>query len=424
MKVNLINFYFRQEEYPNRYYLGTLRLAEYLMSFGIEVDILPIDLAKYKEFNYKIICGKYDMIGISDYSWLEEAVIYASNEIRKNDLKVKIVIGGPQVDVTDLSNWNDEIFIRGEGERALLNICKCILRGDSIEKMCLETPNVFTKKYLNSEKKEEKINIVNPLFTNIDIPIEDRNFLWYETCRGCAFNCGYCGHRTREKVDCIDLDIIREEIKQIGLKKFKNIFIIDPNFGATQQRAKVIIEMFNKYAPTAKLGLYFRPEFIDDEMISILKNANIDCIRIGIQTTNKNVPLWLRSNSLKHITRELPKLAKNKIKWRAELIVGLPGDDYCGLIKSMDDIENLHPYEYYCYHLTAIPGTPLYKLVDNYHANHWIRVNKQNQVVESDTYTAGEMREMLDYSNDRANEYNNSKITKGEYNNEKILIRY
>ena len=51
-------------------------------------------------------------------------------------------------------------------------------------------------------------------------------------------------------------------------------------------------------------------------------------------------------------------------------------------------------------------------------------INKKNQVVESDTYTAGEMREMLDYSNDRANEYNNSKITKGEYNNEKILIRY
>ncbi len=59
--------------------------------------------------------------------------------------------------------------------------------------------------------------------------------------------------------------------------------------------------MFNRYSPQSKLTLYLRPEFIDREAIELYKKANIDKIRIGIQTTNKNVPLWIRANSLKHV---------------------------------------------------------------------------------------------------------------------------
>lgn len=412
MRVGIIGFYCRTEEYPTRYYLGAMRLAEYLMSTGIKVDIIPIDLEKYREFDYSSISNKYDLYGIGNYSWVEHAVSYVAKMLHKSNDKIRIVIGGPQIDVINLEEWDNEIFIQGEGESSLLKICNCILKNESIERLCAENSNIFTKQFPEHNKKETKINIKNPLFTNVSIPEIDRKFLWYETCRGCAFNCGYCGHRTREKVDYIDLDIVEKEIKNIGRLGFENIFVIDPNFAGTKARAKKVMAMFNKYAPDSKIGLYFRPEFIDDEMISILKDANIDCIRIGIQTTNKNVPLWLRSNSLRHVQNELPKLGKNSVKWRAELIVGLPGDNISGLKKSIEDIEKLNPYEYYCYHLTAIPNTCLYDLVDNFNNEHWIRINESSQVIEADSYTIDDMNYMLDYSKNKSNAYNKKMIRK------------
>ena len=49
MKIALINVYTRQEEYPCKYSLATMRLSEYLMSFGYKVDLIPISIEKFKK---------------------------------------------------------------------------------------------------------------------------------------------------------------------------------------------------------------------------------------------------------------------------------------------------------------------------------------------------------------------------------------
>ena len=67
------------------------------------------------------------------------------------------------------------------------------------------------------------------------------------------------------------MDFVKEEIRRIGMLGFKEVFVVDANLGGTKERAKRIMEYFNKYAPDSKLTIYLRPEFIDDECISILK---------------------------------------------------------------------------------------------------------------------------------------------------------
>lgn len=409
MRVCLVSIYYRQNDYPNRYSLAVLRLGEYLKSFGYDVDFVPIDLNTWRDFDIReIYSKKYDLVGFSTYSWVLDAVKELDRQFKELDDNTDIIIGGPEVDNINLNDFTREYFIVGEGEVALKKLCDYIKDGKKDVNFFKNNPNVFTKENPIHKKIEGPINIVNPLFTNVTIP--DRDFLWYETCRGCAFSCGYCGHKTRCNVEYIDLDIVEKEIINIGRMGFKQVFVIDPNFAGTKERAKKVLEMFNKYAPNTIIGLYFRPEFIDDEMIEILKNANIDCIRIGIQTTNKNVPKWLRSNSLKHINEELPKLSNAGVKWRCELITGLPGDNFDGLKNSIDFAESLNPYEYYSYHLTAIPGTKLYDLVDNYSGEHWLRIDNNSRAIESDTYTCQEMNDMLKYSEEKSREYNVKKL--------------
>ena len=403
MKIALINIYSRQDEYQSRYSLATMRLAEYVMSFGYDVDLIPIDINNYQNVNLKGI-EKYDLIGLSNYSWVDNAIRFVDKLIKIENSSANIVIGGPQVENVNLEEWDNEYFIIGEGEKALLNLVRYIENGKKDENFFENNVNIFTKKNPKHKKIEQQIQVCNPLFTRV-IP-EDRDFLWYETCRGCAYSCGYCGHKTRKKVGYFDIDIVEKEIKKIGEYGFKKVFVIDPNFAGNRERAKKVIEMFNKFSPDSELILYLRPEFIDDEAIELYKKANIEEIRIGIQTTNKNVPLWIRSNSLKHVNEELPKLSENGINWRAELIVGLPGDDYNGLKNSISYIESLKPTTYYCYHLTLIKGVKLYSLVDNFENNLWITKDEFDRAYSSSTYSHEELLTMLEYSDKKEKKYN------------------
>lgn len=406
MKIGLISFYIRQEEYPNRYYLSTMRLAEYLMSSGYDVDLITQNLDETENLKLDEIIKKgYDLIGLSCFSWTKESVLNTSKMLRKKDSSLNIVVGGAEVENINLNEWDNEIFIMGEGEQSLLDVCEYIKNGKQDANFFENHANIFDKKHPNRSKKIDNLQYYNSLFTNVSIP--DKKFLWYETCRGCDYNCGYCGHKTRNKTAYFDLKTVEQEIKSIGENEFERVFVIDPNFAGNKERAKQVLRMFEKYAPNTKIGLYFRPEFIDDETIDCLSAANIDHIRIGIQTTNKDIPKWIRSNSLYHIEKYLPKLSDNNINWRGELIAGLPNDNLIGLKNSIDFMESLRPTEYFCYHLTLIPNTPLYRLVNNFQEDMWVTIDDESKVFSSNSYSNDELKEMLNYSKTRIREYKN-----------------
>lgn len=417
MRVGLVNYYLRLKDYPTRYTLATLRLGEYLNSFNIDVDLYPISLVKNNyEDDAEFLNRKFDIIAISHYVWSIESTKKLVNEIRTKNKNKKIIIGGPEVKYINLDEYKDEYFIAGEGEETLLNLIRYIEDGEKNENFFKENPNVFNYKKRDYCVLNEKLKYKNPLFTKFSNI--DKDFLYYETSRGCSYNCGYCGFKNRFEVANFNLNFVKEEIKRIGCLNFKEVFVIDANFGGTKERAKIIMGYFNKYAPNVLLTIYLRPEFIDDEFIEILNKANLKEIRIGIQTTNDKIPKWIRSNSLYHITNELPKLTPKSIPWKAELIVGLPGDDLKGLTESINYVEkNLNPTEICCYPLTVIKSTRMYDLVNKMGSLFWISVDKNNMAYESNSYTHDELLEMQKYAIFRMNNYldNNYK------NDDKIL---
>ncbi len=110
----------------------------------------------------------------------------------------------------------------------------------------------------------------------------------------------------------------------------------------------------------------------------------------------------------------MPKLSELGINWRCELITGLPNDTIDGFMNSIDFAESLNPTEYFCYHLTAIPNTPLYNLVNDFNSELWITVDEKSRVFSSNSYTHDELLKMLEIANARTNFYNKKKIRKKE----------
>lgn len=405
MKFALITYYLRLSDYPTKYSLAALRLGEYLNSSGIDVDLVPVALVDldFKQFVKKNIAGKYDIVGISNYVWSRKATPQIAKIIHENAPGVSIIIGGPEVRYTNLDLYDDEIFILGEGEESLVRAIHYIENGKKDKNFFQNNPNIFDKQHPEKEMAKEKLLYKSPLFSKFkDVGTE---FLYYETSRGCAYNCGYCGFRNRENVELFDLDFIEEEIRRIGNIGFKEVFVVDANLGGTPKRAKKILSMFNTYAPQSKLTIYLRPEFVDDEMIELLNQANLKEVRIGIQTINKKIPSWVRSNSITSVVEQLPKLSKTNVPWKAEFIIGLPGDDMQGLSESLDFAENiLKPTEICCYPLTLIKDTPLFSMVDS-DKEEWVKIDKDYRAYESFSYTHQELLEMQEYAKKRMNHY-------------------
>ena len=401
MKIVIVNYYLRMKDYPAKYSLAALRLGEYLNSVDIDVDIYPISL---NETNLAMVaeklCDSYDIIAISHYVWSDKVTIKLVKEIKKINPQKEIIIGGPEVIYTNLDEVDDSLLIYGEGEKTLYNCIKYIENNKMDNDFFINNPNVFNKSNPNYSLVKNELTYINPLFTKFkDIGTD---FLYYETSRGCAYNCAYCGFKSRYQPADFDLEFVKEEIKKIGEIGFKEVFVIDANFGGSKERAKQIMKYFNKYASSCVLTIYLRPEFIDNEFIEILSKANLKEIRIGIQTMNKNVPEWVRSNSLYHITEELPKLSENNIPWKAELIIGLPGDNLEGLKESIDFVEEkLKPTEYCCYPLTIIKGTRMY----DFYLEKKINADEHGMAISSYSYTEKDLIEMQEYSKIRMNNY-------------------
>ena len=415
MKVTLLSFYNRFEEYSTKYSLGIMKIASYIKANNNDVDvsIIPINLdAPYsQDIVSKIASNNTDILGIPNYIWTKDFAQKISLDVKKINPSLLRVVGGPETPFINFSDWNDdEIFILGEGEKAWNEICKARQANSNFganQINILGCDNVFSKAYPEFNKKYlfSASEIVQgiPLFSNeLENSKYDKTkeeFAWYETSRGCLYNCGYCGHKTRKKLGFVDLEQIAVEFE--GMKKagIKRLFIVDPILGGTKEQGKEILKLCHKIIPHTKLIIYLRPELLDSEYIELLTQTNLEEARLGIQTLNPKVPSWIRSNNINKIQDELLKLFQKNVNWKAELIVGLPGDNILGLKQTLNDVvTKFQPTVLAAYHLTAIKGTKLYDLVDGTNKDLWLEVNAKSQAKSSYSYSEEEFQNMAQYA--------------------------
>lgn len=434
VSIFLVNFYTRLNDHPSKFSLASMRLAAYIANVSdLDIKILNFGLKQNEqEIASKLIDLRGDIIGFPVYMWTIKKSQIISWLVKKNCRDSLIVIGGPETAHLDVSKWPDgTLFILGEGEVPLKWICEqrkhnselglSEYNGGLHEAIYSQNkPRAEAKKVITSSLPEGV-----PLFSQRflqtikgDDLIANRAFTWYDTARGCPYRCGYCGHRTRPRVATYSLKLIKEEIKNIGKLGFKEVYIIDPTLGGLPGRDGNILKLFQRYAPKTKIRAFYRPEFLNDESISILQNSNISELLIGIQTTNPNVPRWIRSNDFKKINTFLPKLTKLRIPWRAELIIGLPGDTYNGLKESLRlVIEKLIPKLVRAYHLTVIRGTKVHDILNKTEEELWVRADPVRlRATESSSYSKKEMDKMLIYATAITSLYNVLKEQEGTRN--------
>ncbi|NME35357.1 B12-binding domain-containing radical SAM protein [Fusobacterium sp. FSA-380-WT-3A] len=289
-----------------------------------------------------IIEEKPENIFFSVYIWNVEMVFKIVKEIRKVLTKEKIYLGGPEVSYnpTEILEKNKEIdgILVGEGENILLNL---------LTKNIEEVKGIY---YRNNNKII--FNGYEPLIENLDIipfPYEDseledvHKIVYYESSRGCPFNCSYCMSSIDKTVRYFSLDRTKKDLKKfidIGTRLVK---FVDRTFNLDKKRYLEIWKfLLENYRENITFHFEINANIFDDEVLAFLKKVprKLFQFEIGVQTINEDTMRIInRKNDLEKLFHNVTAINKN-IHLHLDLIAGLPYENYETFKKSFDYVYN------------------------------------------------------------------------------------
>lgn len=315
-----------------------------------------------------------EIVGFSCHYWSINTFIETSVWIKKINPKIKIVLGGPQVNSIIFANKilqshkTVDYIIRGPGEKA---ICRLI---ESI-KLHKTKHTIHGLSFIDSGKIvhnevasfcEWKRSLIfhkgNSQLIEHILPLDQ---ISYETTKGCYSKCIYCYYPI-DRFEILDDERIFSELSFICNLKIKHLRICDTHFGGTKERAKRILRYLTKINHHISIKIYPDLHHIDEDYIKLIRDAGAQITSVGIQTTNplalKNInreALHLMDQQIRLILKEFPEVP-------ADLIVGLPGDDMMGLEKSFSDTLSLGFSAVNIFRLMIFPGTRISENLSEY----------------------------------------------------------
>lgn len=380
-----------------------MEVAEYTINDNIESILGSIYLKKP------------DILCFSCYIWNIEYILKLTRNIKKLMPECIIILGGPEVSFDAEKIMEEEpsvdFIISGEGEISLGSLLHLLHEERKHEKMqetqqgqemqrgqisqITQAGDIRIKDQIHTayniystsfeqirgltyrEKGEIKSTEPCVLIENLDeIPSPYTNeyfaslrsrIVYYESSRGCPFNCSYCLSSIYTGVRFFSMDRVKKDISKLISMNVRQVKFVDRTFNASKKRAKEIFRFIIEESANSKTNINFHFEMggdlFDEEMLDILSTAPSGLIQfeIGVQSTNQD--------TLKEIDRitdyEILKTNINKLKSignihiHLDLIAGLPYEDYDSFIKSFNDVYSLNPHQLQLGFLKLLKGSKI-----------------------------------------------------------------
>jgi radical SAM superfamily enzyme YgiQ (UPF0313 family) len=302
-----------------------------------------------------IYAKKPDIAAFSCYIWNIEFVYKLCENIRKVLPQTVIVLGGPEVSYDSpevlKENKNIDYIISGEGEIAFRNL----IEGLSREEKPAES-------YIKGIAVSNPDNIPSPYSSQM-LESTKNKILYFESQRGCPFNCSYCLSSVSEGVRYFSEDRVKKDLKKLIDEKTEQIKFVDRTFNCNKERAKDIFKYIIENNRESRFHFEVAADLFDDEMFDILKEAPIGLIQleIGIQTLNETVlDLIKRKTDSKAVLANIKKLLEFKnIHIHVDLIAGLPEEDFKSFENSFNSVYNLKPHMLQLGFLKMLKGTAI-----------------------------------------------------------------
>lgn len=305
----------------------------------------------------------------SVYVWNHALLEMAAEELGRLAPNAVRIAGGPEVTASPLAFRSFDFTVAGQGEVAVPELCAALLpSGGTPRNLSADPiPGVFDIRDGGGNARTgvravpcRPEDTPSPYLDGTLDPAKYGGALW-ELARGCPFKCSYCYESKGEpKISYFPMERLEAEIELFARKKIAQVFVLDPTYNASRDRALKMLQIIEKKAP----GMFFyfeaRAEFIDRSLARAF--ARIPCsLQIGLQSADPDVLRNVhRTLDRRKFARNVGLLNDEGVTFGFDLIFGLPGDTLAGFRASIDFALSLYPNNLELFCLSVLPGTRLH----------------------------------------------------------------
>lgn len=362
----------------NSKFIHTNLAIRYLKEFAKDVqktEIKEYTINNQADYILKdIYKGGYDAVFFSVYIWNVVDIMSLCENLKKVMPNLIIGLGGPEVSYDSENLMKEKKFIDyiiyGEGEVTFREVC-LMLNGK------MDSKDIKGLVWRNGEKvvvNEERpylqdLDLIPSPYDNMNPEEYENRIVYYESSRGCPFNCQYCLSSAIKGLRYFSLDRVKKDLKNLIDARVAQIKFIDRTFNAKKKTAmdimKFLMENDNGFTT---YHFEVTAHLIDDEMLEFLKDCKPGLFQfeIGVQSTDQNVlEACGRKDDFQKLSKVVKKIESYKnIHQHLDLIAGLPYEGYRGFEKSFNDVYNLGIEQLQLGFLKMIKGTGIRKTAD------------------------------------------------------------
>ena len=336
-------------------------------------DLADVEIREYtinNQLDYilkDIYLAGYDAVFFSTYIWNVYDIVKLCENLKKVNPKLIIGLGGPEVsyDSEDAMAKYEfvDYILRGEGEMVMRDLVKYFNGEMDIKDVDGVTYRCGDEVIKNKERELLKdLDLIPSPYENLNVKEYENRIVYYETSRGCPFNCQYCLSSAIKGLRYFSIDRVKRDLKKLIDAKVSQIKFIDRTFNANKKFAKEIMKflMENDNGYTT-YHFEVTAHLLDDDMLEFLKNCKEGLFQfeIGVQTTNQEAldAVGRRDDfeKLSHVVKTIESY--QNIHQHLDLIAGLPYEGYDSFEKSFNDVFALQIEQLQLGFLKMIKGT-------------------------------------------------------------------
>jgi anaerobic magnesium-protoporphyrin IX monomethyl ester cyclase len=317
-------------------YLGTYLhrrglTFDFVNSFNEEKEELARKIAQENILTFAVTTTLY----VSIFPLLEVIEF-----VKRFNQTAKIIIGGPFVsnqaavlgamdlDYTFKSIGADFYVNSSQGETALVKIIKALKTNSSPERIYniyYKTDNGYAAASVLPENNQLSENMVDwHLFSG-----RVGEYANIRTAVSCPFSCAFCGFPQHAGVYQIaDVEAIEKELNRLEeIGTVKLVHFIDDTFNVPGKRFKEIQRMLIRNRYTFKWISNLRCQFLDREMIELMKKSGCEGVFLGIESGNDQILKNMNKvTSVEKYIEGISLLKEFEIVTYGSFIIGFPGE--------------------------------------------------------------------------------------------------
>lgn len=321
-----------------------------------------------------LISMNLDVVAFSCYIWNIEYIEKICQMLRTRQPEIIMILGGPEVTYEPqyfLNHFPIDYVISGEGELVFPQLLLALR--DHLP-VCLE--GVSDQHHISQGIAIAPLEYVETLDSPYQLPQDQdhiaKRIFYFETSRGCPFQCQYCLSSLEKGLRFFSEEYLKKQLEIICQSPVKTIKFLDRSFNANADHAIMILEyIFEHYRPGQQFQFEINADVLNQRIIDFIREKapkGLLRFEIGIQSTyeptNRAVKRMQNFERLSEVVHML--MEDGKCDLHLDLIAGLPYEDFERFAQSFDDVFAFRAKELQLGFLKLLRGTSLRNNADDY----------------------------------------------------------